>query len=226
MKVVNTSIAITLVSALLACGQVPTEDQTATKAAKDKEGKDNVEESEYEGQANLTGYLANAFDVVVDGQKYEDTEDYYTQKLEQLTAEAEASGYEGWTLSFDAEIGLDDLKYGMMVFASAAGNRGYAGQVPMEFNGSFSMEIPENSRNAVYSVRANKKVNVTLTPPESEDGSANEKPVRWCYNFSAQLAGITLGAPVILNTFESRLTKYACSVERDGIEIPTKRLSK
>lgn len=219
MKTIST---IAIVSSLVACGQVPTTETQATVAkteAKDPEEKQVTElKSEYQEQAYLTGYLANAFDVVVDGQRYADTEDYYTRKLEQLTAEADDSGYEGWTLSFDAEIGLEDLKYGMTVFASASGNRGYAGQVPMEFNGSFTMEIPDNSRNAVYSVRANKKVNVTLTPPES-----GEKPVRWCYNFSAQLTGVTLGAPVILNSFQSRLTKYACSLERDGIEIQKRK---
>ena len=212
---VNNIATTAIVSSLIACGQVPSQEQTlVTKQQKTQK------DLSYQDAAYLTGYLANAFDVVVDGKRYADTEDYYTQKLEQLMAEAEKSGYAGWTLSFDAEIGLEDLKYGMMVFASSAGNRGFAGQIPMDFNGSFQMEIPDSAREAVYSVRANKKINLTLTPPEDGESSTFGKPIRWCYNFSAQLTGITLGSPVILNSFESRLTKYACSLESSGIEIP------
>ena len=218
MKTIQKNALVIVLLGVVGCGQVSNEELTQQQTREEKSnGKDLNGGEEYVETAFLTGYLANAFDVVVDGQRYSDTEDYYTQKITQLTNEANASGYAGWDLSFDAEIGLDDLAYGMVVFASAAGSRGYAGHAPMEYNGSFSMEIPDNARNAVYAVRANKKVGVTLTPPQDSD----KKAIEWCYNFSAELSGISLGSPVILNKFSSRLTKYACATSKqDGIEIP------
>lgn len=200
--------ALVLISSILvSCGQLPIDDKNIVNTAFYEENNSYV-----------SGYIANAFDVVIDGDTYKDSEDYYTKKLEQLTDEAAKAGYDGWKLSFEAEIGLDDLKDGMTVFVSASGNRGFAGQEQMSFDGSFNFKIPDNAKDAVYSIRANKKVSITLYPPDY----LNSLPKKWCFNFSANLNGITVDNPVILNTFESRVTKYACSLNiNDGIKIPS-----
>lgn len=222
------SITFVLVSTV-ACGAADYTDpevtgkytNTSTELANDTQS----EATKTHEATGIEGYLSNAFDLHVDEERYSDSEDFYTRELDRLTEEAAKAGYEDWQLNFDAAIGLVDLKYGMTVFVASAGNRGFAGQTSVSSTASFSIGVPEAARDQVFRLRAVKRINVTLNPPE--ELRRTEKSVRWCYNFSAEIADVRVdGEPVVLDNFKTRITKYACSIDNNnGISIPTKKVA-
>lgn len=163
----------------------------------------------------LRGYVASAFEIEVDGTQYLDSEDFYTSQIEKLEGEVVEAGYDGYTIKFDARIGLDDLKQGMKVYISSVEDRGFAGDTQVSDRGIFSMFIPASGSTALYRVRTNKRVNVLLTGPDGEK-------VKWCYNFSGieSQIDVTDPRPVHIDKFETRVTRYSCSGQPTGIQIP------
>ena len=164
----------------------------------------------------IDGSIASAFAVTVDGHQYQDSEDFYSQKLVELEAEATKAGYAGYQLSFNAQLGLDDLKNDMTVYVQAQGGQGYAGQTQVQQDGTFEIEFPNKASGAVYDVKANKRIGVVLT---SDDGS---KVVTWCFNFAGidSIKETDQTKPIILNKFKTTLTRYACEGQTGGITIP------
>lgn len=208
----NTILVLSLLST--ACGSL---DQVA--AQKDKEDNKSEVKSDY---TQLQGYVSPN-NVTVDQKSYDDSETFYSEKLDQLNQELTKSGYEGWKLKFDADIGLEDLSNGMKVFIAATGNKGYANESYVSANGQFSFTIPNSVNQYQYNIRAVKRIGITITPPEYNTDTVL-KSISWCYNFSAELNNFELDSEmVIMNSFTSKLTKYKCSTEDDankGIHLP------
>lgn len=210
---------------ILGCGNSMPCDESRESCASSKEAaaeptSTNSDPFITDKSVTLRGYVSSAFDLTVDGQHFTDSEDFYTQQLDKLTAEAEAD-YAGWNLSFDAEIGLEDLKYNMRVFVASVNSRGFAGESWVDENGQFSLEFPDAGE-STYKIRATKRITLILTEPETD------KEVRWCYNFSAVEQPVSLNPkdnrPIILSTFVTGLTKYECVNENSGgITIPTRK---
>jgi len=173
--------------------------------------------SDTDASLSLSGYVASAFTMTVDGRQYKDSEDYYTTTMDGLEAEATKAGYQGYEVTFDAQIGLDDLKYGMDVYIQAQGNTGYAGDTQVDQDGKFRVQFPGPAASNTFDVRANKRINVKLTSPDQQI------QVSWCYNFSGVQQGVkisTTSQPIILHQFSSSLTKYKCAVTSGGVQIP------
>lgn len=216
----NTIYASILALSLVGCGSyqptptatTPTDTTTTTDTAA-LAASDNTATKLPGGY--LQGYVVSAFDMTVDGTHYADSESFYSAELDSLQSQADAAGYQGYSMVFAAQIGLDDLKYGMDVYVAAEGGVGYATDTKINEKGQFTVSIPNGSGgDTKYQIRTNKRVSVTLTSP---DKSAK---VKWCYNFSGSSTEGQIGAPVIINTFTSTLTKYDCDVTSSGILIP------
>lgn len=218
MKALTTT-ALFLLALNTACGSLPeTEMETAASTEAKSDDADMLD-----SPIRIQGYISPAFDVVVDGKRYGDSEDFYTEKLVALKAEAKKAGYEGWTLSFDAAIGLDDLADDMKVFIAATGNKGYAAETYLDYDGRFSFQIPVADQKYQYNLRANKRIGLKLTPPVDQETGVQGQSVSWCYNFSAELRSFDAdGESVILNQFTTKLTQYKCQgdAENGGIHIP------
>jgi hypothetical protein len=163
----------------------------------------------------LQGSVSSGFSITVNGQSYLDSEDFYTQQLDALEAE-KAEKYPGYELMFDADLGLNDLKNGMTIYAEGIGDTGYAGETIVVNDGTFEIKFPSKAEGETINVRANKRIGITL---EGRDGDL----IYWCYNFSAILE-TTISAknkPIILRHFDTRLTKYKCTGRRSNpLSIP------
>jgi len=166
---------------------------------------------------DLQGYVVSAFDVTVNGQQYADSEDFYTKEMASLTDQVADAGYPGYTMQFDAQIGLDDLKYGMNVYVAAVGNSGFAGETKVNKSGRFAISIPEDSQDVTFRIRTNKRVSIILTNPDNKKDKVN-----FCYNFSSANTEATIHAPALVSTFQTTLTAYACSNVQSGMQIPQK----
>ena len=163
----------------------------------------------------LKGYISSAFDVVVDNRNYPDSEEFYTQQVEALESEMVEEGLEEYSLRFEAEVGLLDLKKDMRVFAVPEGSSGYAGESQIMSDGTFYMMMPPEAEGR-YQVRANKRINAHLTSPEGD-------VITWCYNFygyaTHDLHAESL--PMIIKEFTTRVTKYKCrDNQARGIKLP------
>jgi hypothetical protein len=164
------------------------------------------------------GYVASAFELTVDGVTYQDMEDFYTQERERLQEKVIAAGYEDdWEAAFNAEIGLTDLWHNMTVFIAPVDKRGYQGESFVSRGGEFSISLPQDASAAEYKVRANKRISVVLR--------RGDEQIEICYNFLALDKSVLFDEkekPIILDQFESRITKYSCQSESgSGVVVPS-----
>lgn len=216
----KTLLITTMIWITAGCGaqiEIP-EEKTFNQEDVQKEKSSNEDEQSlvsYE-PIYLRGSVSSGFTISVDGQNYDDSEDFYTQQLDVLEAEKIENGYEDYELTFDAALGLNDLKNGMTVYAESDGETGYSGETIVSNNGTFEIQFPAKADGERLNVRANKRIGIILKGPENE-------LIYWCYNFSATTE-TTIGPdnkPVILRHFNTKLTKYKCSGRRNNpLSIP------
>jgi hypothetical protein len=176
------------------------------------------------GTANFLGFVANAFEVTVDGTVYQDLEDFYTQEMDRLPEKVQAAGYDpSYKIDLEAEIGFSDLWNGMQVYLLSTGKQGYQGQAAVGSNGAFTVTLPDAALNDTFKVRANKRIRVVIS-----NGSEQQN---LCYNFSAREKSVQLtenSKPIILDSFDTSLTKYDCPASEvgSGLEVPSSTVQK
>ena len=162
---------------------------------------------------DFTGYIS-PINISVDGKNYTDGDDFYTKELTRLQAVVDKE-YPKYTFSFEADVGLQDLKQGMSVFLVSQ-NNGYSSETTVDGQGQFNFYIPKTAEKDSYLIRAYKKIGLRLTP---DDQTAKE--IYWCYNLYAEHTQTLEKASVVLNSFTTNITKYQCSsAAADGIQIP------
>jgi len=214
MKVSLNSLMIIGSVFLISCGS---SDDAGTVIATAKEQL-NTNDPSSKDSLQFQGFVVNAFEVVVDGEEYPDMETFYSHELANLPAKVLAAGYDSsYKVKFDAQIGFRDLWKGMTVYVAPDSPSGYQGQGQVASGGEFSIKLPLDARDDFYKVRATKRIKVVLTK--------SGETINICYNFSAVERSVSLtemSKPIILDTFESRLTTYLCETSRDdtGIAIP------
>ena len=169
-------------------------------------------------QISFEGFVSNAFEVTVDGEVYDDLEDFYTKEKSRLNEKIIEAGYDpSFEAVFDAEVGFSDLWNNMIVYISSVEDRGYQGQSYISQNGNFQVSLPQKANNSQYKVRAVKRIGIILT--------SEQETKRICYNFSAVDQSVQLSdqeKPIILKNFESKITDYKCdNPQSNGLEIPT-----
>jgi len=175
------------------------------------------------GQAiMLKGYISSAFDISVDGQHYDDSEDFYSKQIDVLEKQKNDGGYSEYSLEFEAEVGLGELKNSMEVFVVATADQGFAGETIVLYDGTWEVKLPPEVKGDSFQVRANKRVGVRLTGPTGQ-------VVEWCYNFYG-IKMLNLDdktKPIILKNFKTKLTKYRCPLSSKSIlGIPSKKVAK
>jgi len=162
----------------------------------------------------VSGYVS-PIKISVDGKPYDDGEDFYTQELGRLETLV-TKEYPDYTFSFEADVGLRDLKQGLSVFM-VSDNDGYADETSVDGKGRFSFYVPTEFSKDNYLIRAYKRIGLRLTPSDE-----TEKEIYWCYNMYAERSK-TLDKAVVLRDFTTKITRYKCSTSTDksGIQIPT-----
>lgn len=214
----KTLLTLLVAMFLVSCGTAP--DATTSSSVDGKDGKDGKNASEpASGSTDLAsgsylsveGYVS-PIDISVDGKSYKDSEDFYTQELRRLQAQARQQ-YSGYTLTFDAQIGLRNFKVGMYVFLVATADVGVASEAYVDGTGKFAFMVDGKAdRNIDYTMRATKRINMQLT-------KKGEPTISWCYNMFAQKNVMLNGKPNILRTFVTSVTEYQCE-QTDGIQLP------
>jgi hypothetical protein len=210
MKTSLSIIGLSISAFAISCGRDESQQSSATS---------NTNASENGAASNnvtFNGAVTSAFAITVDGVRYDDSEDFYTQEVSRLRDKAAAAGYNGWETKFDAVLGFADLARDMVVYISPTEKRGYTGKASVGSDAKFRVELPADAQDSSYNVRAVKRVNVILT-------KAGESK-KFCYNFSAVDKNVPFNEkdkPIVLDSFTSKLTLYACeSQQTDGIVIP------
>lgn len=170
--------------------------------------------AEQSNQVEVSGYVSPV-SISVDGKAYEDGEDFYTQELNRLETIV-ANEYPGYTFALEADVGVRDLKNGLLVFLVSE-NDGFADESKVDSKGKFSFYVPKTVVSDNYLIRAYKRIGMRLTPPTKD-----EKEIYWCYNMYAERTKTLEKASVILRDFTTKITRYKCasSAGTSGLQIP------
>jgi len=222
-----------LVLFLVSCGSFHNEPGSCTDA--DGDGKDTAkdcfEAKKLEREAaekaaakavidaqmlTIKGSVSPAFEVVVDGTPYSDMEDYFSWLNDALPDLVADAGYVGFNVKLKASIGYQDLTNGMSVFIQGDGDRGYQGKTTLDQAGNFAATFPPDGAGS-YKIKATKRISVVLTKPSEVK--------TLCYNFNAvdlRVPFAQADKPLILKSFTSSLTSYACdsTESNQGFQVP------
>ena len=179
----------------------------------------------------VNGYVS-PINISVNGTQYKDSEDFYTQEVARLTNEVHQK-YPGYSLYFDATVGLQDFKEGLTVFLVASGDTGMAGESSVDSNGKFTFNLPADvDKTALYTLRATKRIGLrlvkaastdtTATTTSSTDSSTAGDTISWCYNLFAENDQLSLSnKSFILRTFTTTITSYQCETDsQQQINVP------
>lgn len=152
----------------------------------------------------ITGYIS-PFEVIVDEEAYSDSEEFYTSHFNKLEAEKATSGYSDYRLELNADIGITDLKKGMSISIVPTADQGYTAEDIVDWEGKFSTKFPNDADGDSFTIRAIKKIDVTLT-------KGNET-IKWCYNLiaSRKVEAKADSKPYIIKNFTTKVTKYKCT---------------
>lgn len=160
----------------------------------------------------VEGYVT-PINIQVDGKTYQDSEDFYTKELNRL-ATLVKSQYPGYSLAFDAQVGLRNFKTGMYAFLAATDDVGVASEAYVDSTGKFSFMLDgKTDKAAQYTIRATKRIGLKLT-------KKGEDTIAWCYNMYAEKSISLNGQPNILRNFVTSVTEYQCSDNAGGITLP------
>jgi len=165
------------------------------------------------GDLHVAGYIS-PINISVNDTPYRDSEDFYTQELARLQKEVRKE-YPDHKLSFDAAVGLRNFKAGMYVFLVASSENGIASESYVDSSGKFEFRFYDDvpvDKKALYTLRASKRIGLRLT-------NGNDV-ITWCYNMYAEKEMALEANPVILRHFHTTITKYQCSDNNQGIQIP------
>lgn len=160
---------------------------------------------------NVDGYVS-PINISVNGKQYRDSEDFYTQEMARLQADVKKE-YAGYSLSFDAAVGLKNFKTGMYVFLVAESENGVASESYVDSTGKFSFMLDSKvDKKTMYTLRATKRIGLRLTK--------GQEVIQWCYNMYAEKEMALETNPVVLRNFATVITQYQCSEQNDGIQLP------
>ena len=159
------------------------------------------------------GYIS-PLNISVNGKAFVDSEEFYTSEVQRLRKEA-AIDYPDYQLRLDANVGLRDFKKNMAVFLVASSDVGVASEATVDTAGKFSFNLLADSVSMedIYTLRASKRISVSLTKGKEE--------IRMCYNLYAERE-VTLTRSIILRNFSTTQTEYGCVPDSRGIELPIK----
>ena len=163
----------------------------------------------------IKGAVVGSFEVEVNGQRFSDMEDFYTQQLDTIATQAAADYPDYRSVRLIGEIGLSDLARNLDIYVAADDKVGFATTTHSDTAGTFTVSFPASVVGAKYNIRAVKRLNVQLI-------TADNKTVIWCWNFNGE-ESTTLDEPenpVLIRNFSTSLTKYKCEADSSGMSIP------
>ena len=213
MKTLLTTI-IMMVVFQVSCGSAQDSALSGTKSDKSSSNDPNNKDGSQLASGdyfNVDGYVS-PINISVNGKQYKDSEDFYTQEMVRLQADVKKE-YAGYTLSFDAAVGLKNFKTGMYVFLVAENDNGVASESYVDGTGKFSFMFDNKvDKKTMYTLRATKRIGLRLTK--------GQEVIQWCYNMYAEKEMALETSPVVLRNFATAVTQYQCSDYNDGIQLP------
>ncbi len=181
---------------------------------KDDKNAQNTQNNESE-YIEFYGYMQRAFEITVDNQQYNDTENFYT-KLEahiKNTFKEKDLTLEQKKITIDGEYDISKFGSGSYVFISSEmPGEGDIFQTITDVNAKFKINVPNNAFSQTFKVRAIVKISITIEDEKS------------CYLLYGRRDGISINEktkPIILDNFHTQLNSYKCdNINEDIITTP------
>lgn len=217
MKTLLTTFVMVFV--LMACGSAQDMGKGTDKSSTTDSSSPSATPSSTSAATDLNGnsYLlvegyVSPIDISVNSTMYRDSEDFYTQELRKLQDDVYAK-YPDYTLSFNASVGLENFKEGMLVFLVATSDVGVASESQVDATGKFTFQLPgTTNRKVMYTLHATKRISLSLTK--------DKNVIQWCYNLYAEKQVVLDGTSNILRDFNTVVTEYQCSDPNNTIGLP------
>ena len=162
----------------------------------------------------LRGFLTSAFRISIDGVFYENSEEAYTSQLANLLYEIKVAGLAGYSLRYDAQLGLSDMAHNTRVFLQGDRGAGFSTAADVDQSGAFSISIPDGFGADKFEVKTAKRIAITLASP------GGRQELKWCFNLFGFANDATLDKPVTINTYYTQITSYECLAEGSVVAAP------
>lgn len=200
-------LAVALLVSLAACGKDPFAGEDLSNHPEDQASKPTV----------FTGYVQKAFALTVDGQKFDDSEQFYTNFIDRLVLPHYVVPA-GASLTVEGQYGMDEFGSNSWVFMTPSQKEGDLFQARTDAYSKFSVEVTKASLGSTYKARLIIRIGLLVT-------QASRDPDHFCYVLTGARDDIALSEsskPIIFDVFTTQLNTYKCDQVTDSqLVIPS-----
>lgn len=166
----------------------------------------------------FSGSVQRAFEITVNGNKFADSEDFYTKFIDELilTDSEYAERFQDGNIEVEGTYGVSTFGSRADVFISAQNGDGYSFEARTDSSAKFKVEVPQAAEGS-YKARVVTRIGLKLT---SSSGDTSH----YCYLLHSIRDNVEVSAsakPIIFDEFSTQLTSYNCnSQEVSKLIIP------
>lgn len=167
--------------------------------------------------ATFSGYVQKAFAITVDGEKFDDSEQFYTNFIPALILPHYAVPVDAM-LTVEGQYGMDEFGSNAWVFMTPTQNEGDLFQAQTDSYSKFTIQVTDAALNSTYKARLVIRIGLLVTQVGSD-------PDHFCYVLTGARDNIALtdkSKPIIFDVFTTQLNTYKCDQVTDSqLVIPS-----
>lgn len=167
----------------------------------------------------FSGYVQRAFEITVEGVTFNDTEDFYTNFVDDLILSDDryAEALADAEITIEGEYSVEKFGSSSRVFMSSQQGDGHIYESTTNNQAKFTIEVDVSATDEVFKARVINRIGLNVA---YEDGTEE----RFCYILHANRSSISVtetSKPIIFDDFKTQLNSYNCEEAASKIEIPT-----
>lgn len=193
-------LAVSVVAAF-ACGNDPFAEQFP----------ENKPEDTPAAAVTFSGYVQKAFAITVDGVRFEDSEQFYTNFISSLILPHYVVP-EDATITVEGQYGMDEFGSNAWVFMTPAQQEGDLFQARTDSASKFTVQVTDAALNSTYKARLVIRIGLLVSSP-------SEDPEHFCYVLTGARDDVALSEkskPIIFDNFSTQLNTYKCEQVTDS----------
>jgi hypothetical protein len=163
----------------------------------------------------FTGYVQKAFALTVNGVSFSDSENFYTNFIEELVKPAYGD-LEDADVTVEGEYGLSKFGTASKVFMAADGD-GHLYEAVTDNASKFAVQVDDAALDEIFKARVVMRIGLKIKRPDSVE--------HFCYILHGIRDGIKVSEsakPVVFSEFKTQLNTYRCEeVDDSAIAIPS-----
>lgn len=163
----------------------------------------------------FSGYVQKAFSLTVNGNQFQDSEDFYTHFIDKLV-KPQYPDLQPDNVTVNGAYGLDEFGTNSGVYMASMASAGHLFQAVTDAQSKFIVQVQPSAQDETYQAKVVIRIGLDIKSATKSD--------TYCYLLLGLKQGIAItdtAKPIIFDTFTTELDTYKCEQVQDSqIVIP------